>query len=175
MTTDIDQIYQQAFQLRCEGRYSEARVQLQKVLSAVPGHVDALHQIGLIQNFEGDFDGSLATLNNLCTLYPNNLGIRYDLAMTQMMLGMYEEACAQLRYILSVDPNHELAARQATYCSRTCCLAKRSPDSRLSWTAEVGLPRQIPAHRKHQRALAASSRLSWARQGAPEQSFEYLG
>jgi tetratricopeptide (TPR) repeat protein len=116
MTTDIDQIYQNAFQLRCEGRYGEARMGFERVLSVVPGHVDSLHQIGLIQNFEGDFDGSLATLTNLSTLHPSNLGIRYDLAMTQMMLGMYEEACAQLRYILSIDPNHELAARQATYC-----------------------------------------------------------
>jgi len=32
------------------------------------------------------------------------------------MLGMYEEACAQFRYILSVDPTHEKAAQQATYC-----------------------------------------------------------
>lgn len=116
MTTDIDLIYQRGFELRCEGRYGEAHVEFQKVLGAVPGHVDAQHQIGLIQGFLGDFDASLATLQNLSVLHPKNLGIRYDLAMTQMMLGMYEEACTQLRYILSVDPNHELAARQATYC-----------------------------------------------------------
>jgi Flp pilus assembly protein TadD len=72
--------------------------------------------MGLIQGFEGDFDGSLATLQTLSDRNPANLGIRYDLAMTQMMLGMYEEACAQLRYILSVDPDNEMAARQATYC-----------------------------------------------------------
>ena len=116
MTTDIDLIYQRGFQLRCEGRYGEARSEFQKVLGVVPGHTDALHQMGLILGFEGDFDASLSTLQNLSTLNPSNLAIRYDLAMTQMMLGMYEEACAQLRYILSKDPNHELAARQATYC-----------------------------------------------------------
>lgn len=102
--------------MRCEGRYPEARTELQKVLHAEPGHVDALHQIGLIQGFEGDFEASLTTLQDLGAKHPENLGIRYDLAMTQMMLGMYEEACEQLRYILSIDPNNELAARQATYC-----------------------------------------------------------
>jgi tetratricopeptide (TPR) repeat protein len=116
MTTDIDLIYQRGFQLRCEGNYPAARTELQKVLNAEPGHVNARHQIGLIQGFEGDFDGSLNTLQTLSTQYPGNLAIRYDLAMTQMMLGMYEEACAQLRHILSIDPDNELAARQATYC-----------------------------------------------------------
>ena len=116
MTTDIDLIYQRGFQLRCEGNYSDARVELQKVLAVQPGHVNALHQMGLILGFEGDFDASLSTLQVLSNQNPANLALRYDLAMTQMMLGLYEEACAQLRYILSVDPDNELAARQATYC-----------------------------------------------------------
>ena len=116
MTTDIDLIYQRGFQLRCEGRYPEARNELQKVLCAEPAHVDALHQMGLILGFEGDFDGSVAALQGLSDKNPSNLAVRYDLAMTQMMLGMYEEACAQFRYILSIDPDNELAARQATYC-----------------------------------------------------------
>lgn len=116
MTTDIDLIYQKGFQLRCEGRYPEAQVELRKVLEAEPAHLDARHQMGLIEGFLGDFEGSCDTLQGLSDLHPENLAIRYDLAMTQMMLGMYEEACAQLRYILSVNPNNEAAARQASYC-----------------------------------------------------------
>ena len=116
MTTDIEQAYQRGFQLRCNGSYAEARIELQKVLRAEPSHADALHQIGLIQGFEGDFDGSLATLQTLSTKYPANLAVRYDLAMTQMMLGMYEEACANFRSILAVDPIHEKALQQITYC-----------------------------------------------------------
>lgn len=116
MTTDIDQAYQRGFQLRCDGRYAEARQELQKVLSVEPTHVNALHQMGLIQGFEGDFDGSLATLATLSTKYPTNLDVRYDLAMTQMMLGMYDEACGNFRFILSVNPAHEKALQQITYC-----------------------------------------------------------
>jgi thioredoxin-like negative regulator of GroEL len=81
-----------------------------------PGHSDALHQIGLIQGFEGDFEGSMATLTLLVDQSPQNLNVRYDLAMTQMMLGMYEEACQNLRYILSINPAHEKALQQAAYC-----------------------------------------------------------
>ncbi len=113
---DIEQTYQQGFQLRCDGNYGAARQALERVLAADPGHVDARHQIGLIEGFEGDFDGSLATLTELARLYPNNLGLLYDLAMTQMMLGMYEEACANLRQILSVNPTQEKALQQTTYC-----------------------------------------------------------
>ena len=113
---DIEQTYQLGYQLRCEGNYAEARQALQKVLETDPSHVDARHQIGLIQGFEGDFDASFATLNSLSQTFPMNLGVRYDLAMTQMMLGMYEEACENLRYILSINPNHEEALRQSAYC-----------------------------------------------------------
>ena len=116
MTMDIEQTYQQGFQLRCDGQYAQAREVLSRVLQADPTHVDARHQIGLIQGFEGDFDGSLVTLEGLSKQYPNNLAVRYDLAMTQMMLGMYEEACENLRYILSINPTHEKALQQSTYC-----------------------------------------------------------
>jgi tetratricopeptide (TPR) repeat protein len=116
MIMDIEQTYQQGFQLRCEGRYAEARDALSRVLQADPTHADARHQIGLIQGFEGDFDGSMATLEGLSRQFPNNLTVRYDLAMTQMMLGMYEEACANLRHILNINPTHEKALQQSTYC-----------------------------------------------------------
>ncbi|AIE83595.1 tetratricopeptide repeat protein [Fimbriimonas ginsengisoli] len=116
MTMDIEQTYQLGFQLRCDGRYAEAKQVFERVLSANPGHIDSLHQVALIKGFEGDFDGSLADLEKLSAQSPQNLTIRYDLAMTQMMLGMYEEACSNLRYILSVNPTHEKALQQSTYC-----------------------------------------------------------
>jgi len=116
MTMDIEETYQLGFQMRCDGRYAEAKQQFERVLRAKPNHVDSLHQMALIAGFEGDFDGSLASLTKLSAGAPGNLNIRYDLAMTQMMLGMYEEACGNLRHILSVDPNHEKANQQATYC-----------------------------------------------------------
>ena len=87
-----------------------------KVLAADPAHIDARHQMALIVGFEGDFDGSLSALEILCNQYPTNLEVRYDFAMTQMMLGMYEEACANLKYILAKDPEHAKAIQQVIYC-----------------------------------------------------------
>lgn len=115
-TMDAEALYQRGFQLRCEGRYAEAKAAMLQVLSMDPTHRKALHQLGLIQGFEGDFDGSLATLTTLSARFPSDLEIRYDLAMTQLMLGMLDEGCANLKYILSIDPTHEKALQQSIYC-----------------------------------------------------------
>jgi tetratricopeptide (TPR) repeat protein len=112
----IDELFQQGYQARCNGQYGEAKLYLQRVLQLDPAHVKALHQMGLIQGFEGDFDASLATMSALSNRFPGNLEIMYDLAMTQMMLGMYDESCANLRKILALDPTHENALRQSAYC-----------------------------------------------------------
>ncbi len=71
--------------------------------------------MGLIQGFEGDFDGSLETLQTLSTQDPNDLDVRYDLAMTQMMLGMNDEAAHNFRIIVAVNPSHEKARQQLAY------------------------------------------------------------
>ena len=113
---ELEGLYQRGFELRCEGNYPDAKECFTKVLSSEPTHVNARHQMALILGFEGDFDGSLSSLEVLCTQYPQNLEVRYDFAMTQMMLGMYEEACANLKFILAKDPSHAKALQQVTYC-----------------------------------------------------------
>ncbi len=113
---DIEAIYQRGFQARCDGRYSEAKVELARVLSMDPRHVNARHQMALIQGFEGDFDGSLNSLAGLSREVPGNLEVLYDLAMTEMMLGMYDEACAKFKKIIAIDPSHSKAQQQLVYC-----------------------------------------------------------
>ncbi|RYG29229.1 tetratricopeptide repeat protein [bacterium] len=113
---DIEALYKQGFDLRCAGSYAEAQQVLTRVLSMNPAHIGARHQMALIQGFEGDFDASLASLDGLSRQYPENIDVRYDLAMTQMMLGMYEEACGNLKRILAVAPAHDKAAQQVIYC-----------------------------------------------------------
>lgn len=110
------ELYKKGFDLRCEGRYAEARAVLTEVLRQNPSHSDARWQLGLIQGFEGDFDGSLETLKSVVAMHPTHQSARFDLAMTYMMLGMTEEACAQLRELLRQNPNHERALQQIMYC-----------------------------------------------------------
>lgn len=116
MNIDVEASFQRGFEFRCAGEYPAAKAEFQKILAEQPGHVRSLHQMGLIQGFEGDFDGSLAALQKLSDENPTDVDLRYDLAMTQMMLAMNDEACANFRAILAADPNHEKARQQVVYC-----------------------------------------------------------
>ena len=71
--------------------------------------------MGLIQGFEGDFDGSIATLQAVVNEYPDAVAVRYDLAMSQQMLGYEEEAVSNFLEVLRRDPNHENAQKQLAY------------------------------------------------------------
>lgn len=71
--------------------------------------------MGLIQGFEGDFDGSIETLQQVMNEYPNAVAVRYDLAMSQQMLGYEEEAVSNFLEVLRQDPNHENAQKQLSY------------------------------------------------------------
>ena len=113
---NIEALYNQGFQLRCNGQYAEAQSVFQRVLQMDPNHVNARHQMALIVGFLGEFDDSIAQLDALVRQFPRNLEVKYDLAMTQMMLGMQDEACANFNAILAVDPTHEKALQQSVYC-----------------------------------------------------------
>lgn len=112
---DVEAVYRRGFELRCEGRYSEARAEFQTVLASDSRHCEARWQLGLIQGFEGDFEGSLETLKALVAEYPENVNVRYDLAMTYMMLGYVDEAGGEFREILRLSPSHENAKKQLAY------------------------------------------------------------
>ncbi|MCW5940478.1 MAG: tetratricopeptide repeat protein [Fimbriimonadaceae bacterium] len=112
----VDELFEQGFAFRCEGRYREAREALEQALRLNPFHVKSRWQMALILGFEGDFDGSLDALRALAFEEPDNIDVKNDLAMTYMMLGYMEEACAEFRGILAIDPSHENARRQMVYC-----------------------------------------------------------
>ena len=113
---DNEELFNQAFQLRCNGQYAEAQSILQRILAKDPNHVNARHQMALILGFIGEFDESADQLARLSAQFPKNLQVRYDLAQTQMMLGMQDEACANFNAILAIDPTHEGALQQSAYC-----------------------------------------------------------
>lgn len=111
-----EELYDRGFELRCEGRYREAKMYLEQAVNLDPSHSKAKWQLALIKGFEGDFDGSLDDLRALRTADPRNEDVINDLAMTYMMLGYMDEACAEFRALLQINPNHENALRQSAYC-----------------------------------------------------------
>ena len=81
-----------------------------------PNGCQELYKRALILGFEGDFDASLGALRELVAAFPDQLEARFQLAMSQMMQGQYEEACANLRHVLEIDPTYEKAVEQARFC-----------------------------------------------------------
>lgn len=112
----VQEAYDRGFELRCEGKYGEAKLAFQQVISMDPGHLKSLWQLALIQGFEGDFDGSLDALKKLSVENPGDVDVLNDLGMTYMMLGYQDEACDAFRQILAINPDHENALRQSKYC-----------------------------------------------------------
>ena len=112
---DLETAYSRGFQFRCDGRYREARDEFQRILNIDPHHLEARWQMGLIQGFEGDFEGSISSLQGLVSDHPTAIQPRYDLAMSQQMLGMDEDAVANFIEILRLDPSHENAQKQLSY------------------------------------------------------------
>ena len=112
---DPEALYTRGFEARCEGKYGEAKLYLEQVIKLAPGHFKAKHQLALILGFEGDFDGSVASLDALHKQVPRDLEVLYDLAMSQMMVGMMDEACGHFNKILAIDPTHDKANQQVAY------------------------------------------------------------
>lgn len=108
--------YEAGFALRCEGQYARARDEFAQALEMEPEHVKSKWQLALIMGFEGDFDGSLEALKALNAAAPDNNDIRYDYAMTLMMLGYFDEACAEFKEVIRRDPSHEKAQQQLAFC-----------------------------------------------------------
>ena len=111
-----EQLYEAGFAQRCEGNYAVAKDTFGRLLQSQPDHLNARWQMALIQGFEGDFDASLESLKGLSNEAPGNTDIRYDYAMTLMMLGFFDEACAEFKAILLLSPDHEKAQQQLAYC-----------------------------------------------------------
>ncbi|MDQ2798172.1 MAG: hypothetical protein M3Y13_00835 [Armatimonadota bacterium] len=100
---------------KIEGRYDEATTEFQALLAENGDHAEAHHQLGLVLGFIGDFEGSLAELEQATQLDPSNTLSRNDLALTYTMLGMYDEAKAEFACVLAQDEGNDVARRNLTY------------------------------------------------------------
>ncbi|MCH8273717.1 MAG: tetratricopeptide repeat protein [Armatimonadetes bacterium] len=112
----VEEQYEIGFAHRCKGEYDLASKALTQVLELDPSHMKARWQLALIKGFEGDFEGSLEGLRDVAQEAPDNTDVRYDYAMTLMMLGHSEDACQEFHEVLRLDPDHEKAKQQLTFC-----------------------------------------------------------
>ncbi len=104
--------------LRYEGDYEAAAAIYQQLLAefeADPEVYLVRHGLGLCLCFSGEFDESIAELEQMRGLAPDFLKGRVDLFKTYLMLGMNDEALAEMREVRRMDPGNEEVAKAAVY------------------------------------------------------------
>lgn len=109
---------EQADQLRYDGQYDEAIELYGQLLAESPEDEEiyrVYHGRGLAYQFNGYFDESIADLEQVRERRGDFVKGREDLFKTYLMLGMNDEAIAEMREVKAIDPANEEVAKAAVY------------------------------------------------------------
>ena len=91
------------------GRLDEAMKTYRYVLQFYPKCVMAYHGLATIHYARGEYDQTIAELNEAITIDPEYAYARYSLAIVYIQAGKYEEAETELEEVLRIDPDFEEA------------------------------------------------------------------
>jgi tetratricopeptide (TPR) repeat protein len=106
---------QQADQLRYDGDYDAAIAIYDQLLAADDDDHLARWGRALAYCFTGLFDESIEELEKVRSAQPEFVKARVDLFKTYMMLGMNDEAVAEMKAILVIDPANEEVHKHKVY------------------------------------------------------------
>jgi tetratricopeptide (TPR) repeat protein len=101
--------YASAVALEDLGRLDEALASYDAALNLLPGHEDALHNRGLLLARLGRLDEAERNHRHYVELHPDSLRAHGDLADILLALSRYEEAVAELDWILAREPRDAIA------------------------------------------------------------------
>ena len=94
----------QATQLHEAGRLAEAETLYRQILSANPGHLDALHMLGVIAYQVGRNDAAVDLIGRVVARSPCDAEAQNNLAAALFELGRLEEAAAAARAAIALRP-----------------------------------------------------------------------
>ena len=96
-------------------QYEQARQHLESIPSTDPSYLVALQNLGTVHSALGDFERSLATLNELAELQPDDPHVLLSLAWAQHRLDLDVEAELSTLRALEVDPSNLVARYNVAY------------------------------------------------------------
>jgi len=96
---------QWAVQLHQRGDRAGAESLYRQILRELPGNVDALHLLGVIEAQKGNFESAHALINRALRLDARQPLARVNLARICLQLRQPERALAQLEHALQLDPS----------------------------------------------------------------------
>jgi len=107
MTTMAAPSIEEAHKLFLQGQLSAAQAMLLQLLDQTPGHVDALHLMGLIAQQLGDLDRALTYLSDAVRLEPR-ADLLANLGNVLRALERYDQALSYLKQAVRLAPDHAL-------------------------------------------------------------------
>ena len=105
----IQQRFQEAVNLRQQGRLAEAGQVLQLILEQEPTYIDALHQLGLIAIAEGKLDWAIELMGRAISLRPGYAEAYNDQAIALRKLRRPAEALDSYDMAIALKPNFAMA------------------------------------------------------------------
>lgn len=103
---EADPLYAEAFEAVGAGRYSEARVLLERCLRDNPDHRLAHKELAVVLRTLGDSRGALHHRREVKRLDPSDRTNRYNLAKILAELGARDEALREAEELLAMEPNN---------------------------------------------------------------------
>ena len=99
-----------ALQHHQHGRLHEAAQFYQTLLAVQPGHLEALHLLGVVAHQQGDHARAALLIGRAVAGNPNNAMYHANLAEAHRALGQLEQAVASCRVALQLRPHYAEAA-----------------------------------------------------------------
>jgi tetratricopeptide (TPR) repeat protein len=103
---DPSQLFQQAADLHLKGKLAMAEELYRELLTAQPGHVDALHFLGVLQYQQGRWNEALASIGAALSANPDFAPALVSCAAVLRALERPAEALARLDRALAIKPDY---------------------------------------------------------------------
>jgi superkiller protein 3 len=108
----VAELFDQAYDLLCEGKPDEAIDRYKQVLALEPGHIDALHELAMAYADKDMLDEAIETIKRMVELTPDDPMVYTDLSRFYQRKGMVPEAEAQAAKARVLDWKEQLQEKK---------------------------------------------------------------
>ena len=108
-TVEISRNYQSGYEYHRAGQLDRAETMYRMVLRNAPGHVDALHHLGVIAHARGRHEYAVQLISQALTGAPALADAHLDLGRALRALGRLDEAAAASRRAIGLKPEFAIA------------------------------------------------------------------
>ncbi len=105
----MEQVFFRAYDAHRDGRLDDAERGYRATLAADPGHVDALHLLGVLRHQQGQHAEAADLVRRAVDLRPDDAALQLNLGNALKALGQFEAAIERFRNALSLSPAFALA------------------------------------------------------------------